>query len=141
MNTFKHRLFFCSLASLVAFTEFAGVAADQPLRFKVSVDQALAPQPVAGRLLILMTTNTAKLDVIETDWTRLRSVWCCAKEVESLAAGKPVEVDPDNVAFPAAFSQAPAVTYQIMAVLDVDHSFADTQMGPGDLRSEVLRVE
>src|SRR5262245_56098932 len=138
MNSFKS-LLVCSI--LTGFIELAGTASAERLRFQVGVDRALAPQPVSGRLIILMTTNTAKVDVITTDWTRLRSVWCCAKEVESLAAGKPVEVDPDDVAFPTAFSQAPAGAYQIMAVLDVDHSFAYSEMGSGDLRSEVLPVE
>ena len=36
----------------------------------------------------------------------------------------PVDLDPDELAYPAAFCNAPAGNYKIKAVLDVDHNFA-----------------
>ena len=61
-----------------------------------------------------------------------------SEEVHNLAPGETVEVNADTLAYPAAFSKAPAGDYQIMALLDVNHSFPYSNMGPGDLRSVVV---
>jgi hypothetical protein len=52
------------------------------------------------------------------------SVWVAAKEVRGLTPQTPVDLDPDELAYPAAFCKAPAGNYKIKAVLDIDHNFA-----------------
>ena len=47
-----------------------------------------------------------------------------AKEVHNFTPQTPVDLDPNEVAYPAAFCTAPAGSYKIRAVLDVDHNFA-----------------
>jgi enterochelin esterase-like enzyme len=141
MNIYSARLLLWPLVLFASLVQQTGAAAEQRLRFRVTVDRELAPQPVSGRLLIFMATNTAAMDTIQTDWTKPRAVWCCAKEVEAWTANKTIEVDPDELAFPEAFSRAPESNYQIMALLDTDHSYASSGQGPGDLHSAVARVK
>ena len=110
------------------------------IHFRVGVDSSLGSNPISGRLLIFMTTNTSRVETIQSDWTKLRAVWCCAVEVKNIGAGKRIDVDGDILAFPEAFSKAPVGNYQVMALLDTDHSYAYSGMGPGDLHSAVIRV-
>jgi enterochelin esterase-like enzyme len=67
--------------------------------------------------------------------------WVSAMEVESIAPGQEVEFDPDVKAYPKPFSQAPAGDYQIMALLDPDHSYPYTGQNEGDLYSSVVKVQ
>ncbi|HYJ46032.1 MAG TPA: hypothetical protein VEV81_05405, partial [Pyrinomonadaceae bacterium] len=46
----------------------AHAAASEHVRFKVGVTSALAPQPVSGRLLIFMTSQTKPSEMIEPDF-------------------------------------------------------------------------
>ena len=129
----KNRFFALALLlSLVALSQWTIFAADR-IRFEVAIDPTLASQPVSGRLLIFFTGNPNALEVIEPDFLNPRSVWLAAMEVHNLAQGSPVEIDPDTLAFPAPFSTAPTGDYQVMALLDVDHSFTYNGMGAGDL--------
>jgi hypothetical protein len=68
----------------------------------------------------------------------LEKVWVAAKEVRSLAPGKTIEFNPDVLAYPAPLSTSAPGDYQLMALLDVDHSYPYSLMGPGDLRSVVV---
>ncbi len=112
-------------------------AADR-IRFRVSINAALAAAPVSGRLLIFMTNQTKSLEMIEPDFLNPGSVFLTGVEVHNLEPGKPVEVDPDALAFPGPFSTAPPGDYQIMALLDVNHSYTYNGPGGGDLYSRVL---
>src|SRR6266446_588738 len=131
-------------AIIFAFAVFAFASA-QPthanaadrIRFRVSINAALAPVPVAGRLLIFMTNQTKSLEMIEPDFLNPGSVFLTGIEVHNLEPGKPVEVDPDALAFPGPFSTAPPGDYQIMALLDVNHSYTYNGAGGGDLYSRV----
>ena len=51
-------------------------------------------------------------------------MWIAAREVADLTAGEPVDLDPDEIAYPQPLSEAPVGDYQIMAVLDTDHTAA-----------------
>src|SRR5260370_157020 len=125
----------CSLAFIAVFQ--ISISAGERIRFQIGIDSALAPQPVSGRLLIFMTAQTKPLEVIEPDFLNPRSVWLAGVEVHNLTAGQTVEIDPDALAFPAPFSTAPAGDYQIMALLDLNHSYTYDGMGAGDLYSAV----
>ena len=115
----------------------AAAAPAERLRFRVRVGQGLPRAPFSGRLLIFMTQQTKPLEVIEQDFLNPGSVWITGVEVSNLEQGKPVEVDPDALSFPAAFSTAPAGDYQVMALLDMNHSYTYSGTGADDLLSAV----
>jgi Putative esterase len=65
-------------------------------------------------------------------------VWIAAKEVHALTPQDPVELDPDELAYPEKFRTAPEGNYKIQAVLDVNHDFAyHDEASDGDLMSKV----
>ncbi len=65
-------------------------------------------------------------------------MYVAAKEVSDLAAGKSVDVDTDDIAFPAGFSSLKPGDYQAQAVLDVNHTYNYGGRGAGDLISDVI---
>src|SRR5262249_35544042 len=69
------------------------------------------------------------------------STWIAAMEITHLAPGGTIEFDPDLKSYPRPFSQAKLGTYQVMALLDPNHSYAYNGEGEGDLKSEVLKLE
>ncbi|MGC2236753.1 MAG: alpha/beta hydrolase-fold protein [Pyrinomonadaceae bacterium] len=113
----------------------------QAIRFKVNADAALAQKPLSGRLLIFMTGNPKPLEGIEPDFMNPEAVYITGMEVSNLSAGKTIEVNPDLLAFPRKFSEAPAGEYQIMALLDENHSYTYGGAGAGDLYSSVVKVK
>src|SRR5258706_8865071 len=109
-------------------------------RIKVDASLATADRPLSGRLLIFMTKNAKPLDAIEPDFTDSEAVYICGMEVANLDSTKAIDVDADQLAFPRAFSFAPAGEYQVMALLDRDHSYTYSGAGPGDIVSTVGKV-
>ena len=65
-------------------------------------------------------------------------MWMAAQEVEFLEAGRTLVFNPDARAYPGAFSSAKTDTYQFMAVLDPDHSYARSGQDAGDIYSAVV---
>jgi hypothetical protein len=118
-------------------------AAESPAKisFVVTIDSGLLKKPVGGRLLIFMTDRPQFTPFIEPFFPDLSSVWVCAKEIDQLAPGKSIEVDPDALAFPRPFSEAKPGNYQIMALLDVNHDYAYALLGPGHLLGPVVSRE
>lgn len=121
---------------------FLSVFSAAQTRFKVSVDPSLVKSgaPLSGRLLIFMTSNPKPLDDIEPDFMNPEAVYVTGMEVENFDASKPVEINADALSFPRKFSEAPAGAYQIMALLDRDHSYTYDGSGAGDLYSAVTKV-
>lgn len=68
-------------------------------------------------------------------------MWIAAEEIRNLQPGQTVDFDPDRLAWPTGFSNAPRGNYQAMAVLDVNHHYAYNGLNPGDLRSRVLQIK
>jgi enterochelin esterase-like enzyme len=132
-------IFSLAVCALVLANAFNATAAER-IRFRVGISPALAPQPVSGRLLIFMTSQAKKMEMIEPDFLNPRSVFVTGVEIHNLEAGKSIEVDPDALAFPAPFSSAATGDYQLMALLDLDHSYTYDGTGAGDLYSAVAVV-
>ncbi|MGH7785036.1 MAG: alpha/beta hydrolase-fold protein, partial [Candidatus Binatia bacterium] len=111
------------------------------VHFKVTLDQsaAVGDLPVTGRLLIFMTHSDKSLSMIEPDFADPNAVWISGTEVANLEPGKAIEIDPDTMSFPSAFSTVPAGEYQIFALLDRDHSYTYSGAGPGDIFSAVVK--
>jgi hypothetical protein len=63
------------------------------------------------------------------------STWIVATEVEHFAPGSTIEYDPDLKAYPNPISQAKPGTYQVMALLDPDDTYAYHGEDEGNLTS------
>jgi hypothetical protein len=115
-------------------------AAQQPqhLFFRVTIGPKFTT-PVSGRMLIFLTAGTGAKQVDENPFAPT-AVYVAAKEVSDLTAGKSVDVDTDDVAFPASFSSLKAGDYQAQAVLDVNHTYNYNGRGAGDLISDVVTL-
>jgi pimeloyl-ACP methyl ester carboxylesterase len=131
---------FLAVSLLLALSSLAQAQAPRRLHFKVELGPGLSNEPVAGRLLVLMTRGSGPAEVIQPSMMELEKVWVAAQEIRNLVPGKTIDFDADALSYPAPFSTSAPGDYQIMALLDVNHSFPYTQMGPGDLRSEVVSV-
>src|SRR5450755_3564440 len=114
-----------SLAAFVQLSVAESCPAEQHPTFRVSVTPELASAPLSGRLIVLMSNQGGSADKLAPSFgPDAHSVWVAAKEVHGLTPQTPVDLDPDELAYPAAFCGAPAGNYKIKAVLDVDHNFA-----------------
>ncbi len=130
------KLFLLALVCLAAMQVQAAAAV--PLRFSVELAPELSDQAVSGRLLIFMTRSSEPMEVVQPSFFEFDKVWIAAMDISNFTPGKALEFNPDALAYPAAFSTASAGDYQFMALLDIDHSYPYSGMGPGDLRSVVV---
>jgi enterochelin esterase-like enzyme len=129
------------LSAFFVFFVFLQAQAAETTRFKIKVDSSINQQPLSGRLLIFMTAQTKPLEAIEPDFTNPNAVWIAGVEINDLPAGRSIEINPDNLSFPQKFSEAPAGEYQIMALLDRDHSYTYNGAGAGDVYSNVTKAK
>ncbi len=113
-------------------------AGSSPLRFRITLAKELGP--AAGRLMVLMTDSQREQQTLTIGFVP-GSTWVAAMEVPNFAPGGTIEFDPDRLAYPLPFSQAKPGTYQFMALLDTDHTYAYHAQDGGDLTSEVIKVE
>lgn len=118
------------------------ISAAGTVRLKVKLDDSIVQnkQSFSGRLLIFMTASDKTLETIQPQYDDPTAVYVTGVEVENIAAGQTIEVDPDTLAFPAKFSEAKAGEYQVMALLDQDHSYNYDGMGAGDVVSKVTKI-
>jgi enterochelin esterase-like enzyme len=93
-------------------------------------------KPVSGRLLIFLQPGKGAAE-IDTNPFQPEAVSITAKEVHDLAPGSAVDVDTDDIAYPAGFSKLPPGDYQAQAVLDVNHSYNYSGREAGDPISKV----
>jgi S-formylglutathione hydrolase FrmB len=130
------------LALCLAFTIHLAAQAPAPaqrLHFRVTVSKDVATKPVSGRLLVMMSSKPVQGDFIRPGYgEEAHNVWIAAKEIHDVAPGTSVEFDPDDIAYPAPFSTAPAGDYKAMAYLDVNHHVAYKFRNPGDLVSKLI---
>ena len=124
-----HKLFvvwlFVPLATFIQISEAESCPAEQHPTFRVSVSPELGSAPLSGRLIVMMSNQPGPADTLAPSFgPDAHSVWVAAKEVHGLTPQTPVDLDPDELAYPAAFCSAPAGNYKMKAVLDVDHNFA-----------------
>src|SRR3974390_2715845 len=91
-------LFACLVSSLSLFAQ----TNPGKLRFHVTLDPTLSKAPVSGRLIVFITTNPKPTKEIEPGLgDEAKQTWLAAKEITDLAPGSAVELDPDEIAFPA----------------------------------------
>jgi len=132
----------CTLLLLALVTCSAAAFAAEPVRFRVSVDAAVAGgEPLSGRLLIFMKKDDGKpSDGFGVDFKDPNAVYVTGTEVSNFGTASPVTIDADAASFPGPFSTAPAGNYLVFALLDRDHSLTYNGPGAGDLYSAVVKA-
>ena len=125
--------------ALAPRADAASCPTPQHPRFKVAVASALSAESLSGRLIVLMTNAPLQEGRLTPNFgPDAHSVWLAANEIHSLSSERPVELDPDELAYPDAFCTAPPGNYKIKAVLDVNHDFAyGYDSSDGDLESAI----
>jgi S-formylglutathione hydrolase FrmB len=128
-------LLLVSVGSLAQDTE-------QPLRFHIKLGRTVASQAVSGRLLVFMAPFEPPRDELSPDFgANAHRTWVAASEIHNLKPEGAVDLDPDQLAYPAPFSTRKAGDYQFMALLDMNHDYAYAGDTAGDLRSPVLSLQ
>lgn len=143
MKNQRYRIVFFSLVLSVVSVFAAIHTSAAPVRFKINLADRIdgVTEPLSGRLLIFMRKDDGKpTDGFGSDPMDPQAVWISGTEISGLASGRSIEIDPDSLSFPTAFSAAPAGSYQIFALLDRDHSYTYNGPGSGDVYSEVVRA-
>jgi len=121
----------------------APASAPQHAFFHVSLSDSFK-SPASGRLLLFIgpVPPDGKLaDSVDMQMMALTTVYIAAREVPSLQPGATVDIDADDIAFPAPLSQAPGGKYQVQAVLDVHHSYNYDGRSAGDLVSSPATID
>lgn len=141
MNTSAYRSRLVWIAVLQIAFACGGVAAQTPQHAFVRVSLAKNfSTPVSGRLLLFAAPASGDASAVDINMMEPTSVYVSAKEVEHLAPGAAVDIDADDLAFPAPFSSAARGSYRIQAVLDIHHNYAYSGRAPGDLVSAPMVV-
>lgn len=125
---------------LFAFVLWAGFITAAPLHFRITLSPEASPKPATGRMLVFLSDSPQPQEVLWAGFVP-GNTWVAAMEVESIAPGQAIDFDPDVKAFPRPFSQAKPGAYQVMALLDVDHSYNYTRRNEGDLYGPVVKIE
>lgn len=110
-----------------------------PLRFQIALASEVASEATAGRLLIFMSDSAEERQFLSVDFIP-GDTWVAAMEVKHFAPGQTIEFNPDLNAYPRPFSRAKPGAYQVMALLDTDHSYAYSGPNEGDLCSPVIKL-
>jgi hypothetical protein len=126
-------------ARLLVFPFLVALACAQTtpshLFFRVTLDPGM--QPASGRLLIFLEPGSGAQQVGMNQF-RPSASSVAAKEISALQPGSSVDVDVDDLAFPAPFSSLKSGTYQAHVVLDVGHTYVYDGPEAGDLESAVV---
>jgi S-formylglutathione hydrolase FrmB len=110
-----------------------------PLRFRITLSKEVAQQVTAGRLLVFLSGATQESHSLAVGFLP-DGTWMAAMEVADFAPGQTIEFNPDLQAYPQPLSQAKPGAYQVMALFDLDHSFAYGGQNEGDLCSAVVKL-
>lgn len=115
------------------------VATAAPLRFEITLDAAVAPKGSSGRMILFLADASKPRERLSGGFVP-GETWMAAQEFEHIGPGAKVMFDPDVLAYPKPFSEAARGDYEVMALLDPDHSYALTAQNEGDLYSAVLTL-
>jgi hypothetical protein len=110
------RLLFATLIVLASVRAQAAAPSPGRLRFRVILDGALVHETLNGRVRVAMTALTDPKSPFEVRSPQRRDMWLTAMEVAVLTSSG-VEIDPDTLAWPMAFSRAAVASYKIAARL------------------------
>ena len=138
---FRRLHIFALVLLLAASIRFAVADSEGgPLRFSVRVGAGIKG-PVSGRLLVFFGPLQAASEEMTPGFgADTDKIWIAAKEVSNVSPDTPIDLNPDELAFPAPFSTRPHGSYQVMALLDLNHDYAYAGSSPGDIRSPVISL-
>ncbi|GGH12685.1 alpha/beta hydrolase [Silvibacterium dinghuense] len=105
----------------------------------VSLSREAAAAPLSGRVLIFISEGEGAKEIDDNPFAP-KPVYVAAKEVVGLKPGDRMEVDADDLAYPAGFSTLKPGNYEVQAVLDTRHTYAYSGRGEGDLISAVTQL-
>lgn len=134
------------LLGITAATYFLLVnlaAAQAPVPQHLFFHITLSPQfqhPVSGRLLLFVSPGHGA-KAVDMNMMSPTSVYIAAKEIAGLAPGHTIDIDADDIVFPAPLSQAAKADYQAQAVLDIAHTYNYAGRQSGDLISSVVGLQ
>ncbi len=111
-----------------------------PLLFRITLDKDLVSGGASGRLFVFMSTAKGKREILQTGFVP-GGTGLAAMEVEHLAPGETMVMDPDIKSYPQPFSHLKPGRYQFMALLDRDHSLPYSGEDEDDLLGPVVVVE
>jgi hypothetical protein len=138
-NPASRTLIATCLLSFALTAQLPGPAKGAPHLFFRVVLGGKFTEPQSGRLLLFLAKG-ASTDSIDTNPFAPQAVSVAAKEVSDLAPGAAVEIDTDDVAFPAGFSRLASGSYSAQAVLDIRHEYNYLGRAPGDPISPVTSL-
>ncbi|WP_458068965.1 alpha/beta hydrolase [Rhodanobacter sp. BL-MT-08] len=122
--------------------------------FHVQLDSSASATPTSGRLLLFAVEakaaeadaktasdgKSSTVDDVDANPFSATQTSVAAREISRWAPGQINDIDADQLAFPAGFSQLPPGDYYVQAVLDTDHSYDYLGRGAGDLVSNVVKL-
>lgn len=123
---------------LAAFLAAAQTTATPHLFFRITLGSGIG-HVESGRVLIFLQPGSGAKQV-QANEMHPSATSIAAEEVTDLHPGESIDIDVDQIAFPAPFSSLKAGTYEAQAVLDVDHTYAYDGLNPGDLESSVVAL-
>jgi len=132
----------CLLGCLLAVTARTAYADGEggPLRFSVRVGAGIKGT-VSGRLLVFFgPLQSASEEMTPGFGADTDKIWIAAREVSNASSATPIDLNPDEIVFPAPFATRPHGSYQVMALLDLNHDYAYAGSSPGDIRSPVISL-
>jgi len=111
-------------------------------------------QAISGRLLLFAVDakaaeaevskasggKSSKVEEVDANPFGGAQASVAAREVTDWMPGTSVDIDADELHYPAAFSKLPPGYYDVQAVLDVNHDYNYLGRGAGDLVSAVVRI-
>ena len=147
-------------AALLLLSAFVGAAGAQtdalPAHrfFHVQLDSSASATPTSGRLLLFAVEakaaeadaktasdgKSSTVDDVDANPFSATQTSVAAREISRWAPGQTNDIDADQLAFPAGFSQLPPGDYYVQAVLDTEHSYNYLGRGAGDLVSNVVKL-
>jgi hypothetical protein len=147
--------FLLLLFGLLSGTAYSQTAAPPAHRFfHVQLSDSASAKATSGRLLLFALDakaaeaqakkesdgKSSTVDEVDANPFAATPTTVAAREVSYLTPGQGVDIDADQLAFPAGYSQLPPGDYYVQAVLDVDHTYNYSGRGAGDLVSDVMKV-
>ena len=122
------------------------VAATPVLAEPVAIEVTTAPAiqgAQSGRILVFarrVEPGAPASNEVDSSPFEPTGTAVAGREVQALAAGRPAIVDGETDSFPTPFSQLPAGTYRLQAVLDRNHDYNYGGRGAGDIVSPVVEA-
>jgi len=133
------RLFACILciATTSLYAQSAPSVKHTFVRVTLSRDLS---EPVSGRLLLFAKQGSGD-KTVDINQTHPAETAVAAMEIQSATRGTTIEMDADQQAFPTPLSALPVGTYELQAVLDVDHNYNYGGRNAEDWQSDVVEVK